>query len=437
MGLYGALIVRPTGAPGQAYGDADTAFDHEAVLVLSEIDKNLNNLADPNTFDLNDYDPTYWLINGEAHPATNHIAAIADNDVLLRYLNAGSTHHTMSLLGMHQRVIATDASLLPFPLEAVSQTIPTGQTADAIATPPCAGNYALYNRQLRVTTALPGALNHFPGGMQTFMDVTGAACAAPPPGANPVLYFSTLNVVDVPGTAAGTGDDDDSDIYQFNDDNTFTRLWDATANGVPSSSDVDALKVIDADTFYLSFVAGWTVPGVGGIADEDIVLFNAGTWSLFFDGSDVGLGNNGGEDVDAFEILSDGSVVVSVIGAPTATPDVPGITGEADEDLLRCTGTFGSATSCTWSMYFEGSDVGLSTNDGEDVDAADVSGSNVLLSTLGSFGVSGLSGADEDVFVCNGGTRGSATTCGSFALFFDGSAFGLTDDIDALDAVGP
>ena len=48
MGLYGALIVRPTSAPdvvipGQAYADAATTFVDEAVLVLSEIDPALNN----------------------------------------------------------------------------------------------------------------------------------------------------------------------------------------------------------------------------------------------------------------------------------------------------------------------------------------------------------------------------------------------------------
>ena len=50
MGLYGALIVRPTSAsdvviPGQAYADAATTFNDEAVLVLSEIDPALNNSA--------------------------------------------------------------------------------------------------------------------------------------------------------------------------------------------------------------------------------------------------------------------------------------------------------------------------------------------------------------------------------------------------------
>jgi len=54
MGLYGALIVRPTSAPdtpipGQAYDPVSTAYDVEATLVLSAVDPGFNATADPNT----------------------------------------------------------------------------------------------------------------------------------------------------------------------------------------------------------------------------------------------------------------------------------------------------------------------------------------------------------------------------------------------------
>ena len=190
---------------------------------------------------------------------------------------------------------------------------------------------------------------------------------------------------------------------------------------MPSSSS-------DSDTFYVSFLAGTTLPGVGAVASQDIARFDAGTWTMFFDGSDVGL-TAGAENIDAFEILSGTVVAVSTTG----NPDVPGITGEADEDLLRCTGTsFGNDTVCSWSFYFDGDDVGLQAG-AENVDGAAVVGANVYLSTTGNFSVTGLSGANEDVFSCNGGSRGAATTCTSFSMFFDGSANGITDDLDAID----
>ena len=126
-----------------------------------------------------------------------------------------------------------------------------------------------------------------------------------------------------------------------------------------------------------------------------------------------------------------GGAAVAV--STTGNPDVPGITGEADEDLLQCTGaSFGNDTVCSWSFYFDGEDVGLQAGP-ENVDAAAVVGPNVYLSTTGNFSVNSTSGANEDVFACNGGSRGPTTTCTSFSLFFDGSANGVTDDLDAID----
>ena len=50
----------------------------------------------------------------------------------------------------------------------------------------------------------------------------------------------------------------------------------------------------------------------------------------------------------------------------------------------------------------------------------------VYLSTTGNFAVAGLAGADEDVFACNSAQTGAATSCASYALFLDGSLFGLS-----------
>jgi len=118
---------------------------------------------------------------------------------------------------------------------------------------------------------------------------------------------------------------------------------------------------------------------------------------------------------------------------------VPGITGEASEDLLQCAGSFASTTTCAWSYYFEGSDVALTTGN-ENVDGAAILNGDVYLTTTGAFTTSdppgpptSLSGGGEDVFSCNGGSRGATTTCSSFSLFFDGSANGLNNNLDAID----
>ena len=182
MGLYGALIVRPTGfptVPGQAYGAATTAFDVEAILVLSQVDPAFN--AAPDTFLMTDYLATYWLINGKAYPDTDPILATTGQKVLLRYVNAGYDNTTMMLLGMHEQVLARDAYLLNNPFLANAETIPAGGTEDAIAAVPSSGagpnGFALYNRQLHVTNGaaclstgpcVPNP-NYTPGGMLTFI----------------------------------------------------------------------------------------------------------------------------------------------------------------------------------------------------------------------------------------------------------------------------
>ena len=253
--------------------------------------------------------------------------------------------------------------------------------------------------------------------------------AGPPPPAAAQLYFSTAGGLAVPDV---TGPYDDADIYSW-DGASFALVFDGSAAGLAGGADIDALVVVDSDTYYMSFTAngGTSVPTLGAVQDEDVVMYDAGTWSLYFDGSDAGvdLDDSNGEDVDAFEILPDGNVVISTTG----DPNVPGITGELQEDLLKCTGTFGSTTTCTWSYYFDAGDVGFTTG-GEDVDAAALDGTDLYLSTQGGFAVAGpLTGGGEDVFRCNGLTPGTATSCTGFAMFFDGSANGITDTLDAID----
>jgi FtsP/CotA-like multicopper oxidase with cupredoxin domain len=173
MGLYQALVVRPTTPTPQAYDSASTAYDVEATLVLSDIDPNFN--ADPGGFDMRDYRATYWLINGKAYPQTDAINATAGQRVLLRYLNAGHDNTTMALLGMHEHVLARDANLLPNPFDADAETIPAGETEDAIATVPAtpadtalANGFPLYNRQLHLGNGAP-ADPTAAGGMLTFI----------------------------------------------------------------------------------------------------------------------------------------------------------------------------------------------------------------------------------------------------------------------------
>jgi uncharacterized repeat protein (TIGR01451 family) len=244
-------------------------------------------------------------------------------------------------------------------------------------------------------------------------------------------YFSTAGNTVVPGVA---GANDDADIYAWNSDGSYARVFDASVAGVPAAADVDAFVYNGAGDVYLSFNNDTPVnlPGAGLVEDEDIVHWNGTTWSLHFDGSAVGLGDGGSaEDVDAFAILG-GSVLVSTFG----TPAVPGLTGLTDKDLLQCAGT-----SC--SVYFDGSDIALTTLV-EDIDFAGVAASGDLrLSTRGTFavasGASSLTGTGNQVFACTGPTTGATSACAGFAsvLTLPTLPTGVMDAISAVSAAAP
>ena len=215
-----------------------------------------------------------------------------------------------------------------------------------------------------------------------------------------------------------------------------------------SNEDIDAFCFLPDGSIIMSTAGTFSVPGPSGTPitgnGEDLLRFvptsvgatTAGTWSMYFDGSDVGLSASS-ENIDAVAVLSDGRVLISTTGSFS----VPGATGD-DEDLVSFTPTtFGAATSGTWSFYFDGSDVGLTANDAEDVDALDVreTGGNPILyfSTRGNFSVTGVSGANEDVAAFTPTTLGS-TTAGTFAssLAFDGSLLGLSSfNVDGFHLV--
>ncbi len=134
MGLAGALIVRPAGAPKQAYGDAATAFDYEYLFLLTEMDPNIHFAAElattPAAFDAIDttgYTPVLWFINGRNGPDTlagNNLAwmphqpynclprAHPGDTILLRLIGAGRELHPFHTHGNHNHQIARDGRML-------------------------------------------------------------------------------------------------------------------------------------------------------------------------------------------------------------------------------------------------------------------------------------------------------------------------------------
>ena len=184
---------------------------------------------------------------------------------------------------------------------------------------------------------------------------------------------------------------------------------------------------------YISPASSGTIGGVS-VANEDILAYNGTAYSMYFDGSDVGLSSF---TVGAFDVQNDGSILMSFTSAGT----IPGISSTVDDsDIVKFSPTSTGATTVgTFSLYFDGSDVGLSSSS-EEIDSVSVlPDGKILISTTGDISVTGVSGVDEDVLAFTPTALG-ATTTGSYAMYFDGSDVGLSnssnEDVDSLSIDG-
>lgn len=160
-------------------------------------------------------------------------------------------------------------------------------------------------------------------------------------------------------------------------------------------------------------------------ADEDILRYSTknGSWTKVFDGTNEGLPAAADIDALAYQPINLGQIYYMSFEQPTA---VPGLGTVDDSDVVAHTYVFGQ--SAIWSMVFDGSQYGLTT-DAEDVDAIDFGGAEPLrLSTLGGFSVpkyggGTLKGADEDVITF-------IQAQGTYTMFLDATTIGVLKDND-------
>jgi hypothetical protein len=186
-------------------------------------------------------------------------------------------------------------------------------------------------------------------------------------------------------------------------------------------------QAIGTEDIYLSASGSGNAGGIS-FADEDIMLCDRfggvpGTcsWSMFFDGSAEGVSNQ--SDLTAFHVEDDDNILMAF-----KTPKkIGGLKKVDDSDIVHFDRTAPNANSA-FSFYFDGSDVGLTTDD-ESIDAIgfDAAG-RLIISTDGDYSVpmSGggtLSGVDADLIVFNGTT--GPNTSGDFELYFDGASAGF------------
>jgi FtsP/CotA-like multicopper oxidase with cupredoxin domain len=162
MGLFGALIVRPSLGANYAYNRSDSQFtpEEEFLVLLSEIDPYLNQAVERGkNFNMNNYKPRYWLINGRGFPdsiADNYaswlpnqpygaLARIHEYDAathplpgMARYINVGTEDYPHHPHGNNGLVIGRDGRPLEtstggdLSFEKFAINIGPGQTWDVI-----------------------------------------------------------------------------------------------------------------------------------------------------------------------------------------------------------------------------------------------------------------------------------------------------------------
>lgn len=268
---------------------------------------------------------------------------------------------------------------------------------------------------------------------------TSTTTATATPTATPTYVAAQLILIssDANGNIGGLAYRDEDIIANDPTTNAWSLIFDGSDVGL-GNVDVDAFTFLADGRLLLSVDKDFTLNNFGKVDESDILVFTAtslgdntaGAWALYFDGSDVGLSDSG-EDIDALDFDQNGNLVISVTGSFKA----PGITGN-DEDLFVLTnGALGDNTSGTWALYFDGSDVSLSSSD-EDLQALwiDHAQSQLYFATHGDYSLpGGLKGNEDDIILCTYTSLGANTAC-TFTRFWNGDRDHNFDD-DAIDGL--
>lgn len=244
-------------------------------------------------------------------------------------------------------------------------------------------------------------------------------------------------------------DDDTPDFVYKNEDivtytpatGQFALFFDGSVCGL-ANTNLDDFDILDNGGFIFTLRSKFTIPGLGEVDDSDIIEYTpatqageCGTFTVRLKGADVGL-TKGAEDIDGLGVAADGSLLISTIG----TTKVPSGTSELvvkDQSLLKLSE---AGTIPTWSLYFDGADVGL-TRSSEDIrsvwedPALDAQGNqNLYLTLSGKFDVESWNedeGDKNDVEGCTLLQAGETTECAFFKLW-DGATVGAENQLDGL-----
>jgi subtilisin family serine protease len=216
------------------------------------------------------------------------------------------------------------------------------------------------------------------------------------------------------------------------------------SDGLLASSDMALAFVLEretAATLLFSSRGKRSYKDVPRADDEDVIALDLerGTFSLYFDGTDVGLARGA---VEGLVLLPDGDLLLC-LNRPL---EIPGLIGGPDgsvlvddSDVVRFTpSSLGETTAGVFTFHFDGSDVGL-TRSADAIDALGLLDGDLVISLRGRSRMEGLGRPDDSDLLLFEAEELGAGTRGTFTLLIDGSDVGLDrhpEDIDGLHVRG-
>lgn len=174
LGLLGPLVVMPADGSNRLY-PGGPVFDRQYTLVLSEFDDRLNDaIANSQTFDMADFDPNYFFVNGLSFPDTagdadTLVAMNQGESVALRLINAGVITSPMHFHGYHVEVATHDRVPETVVVDKDTVLVGVGECVDVILPVTQAGTFPLHTHFVPGVTANGVYVNPY-GGALIIMD---------------------------------------------------------------------------------------------------------------------------------------------------------------------------------------------------------------------------------------------------------------------------
>ena len=170
MGLAGPMVVTSAESEKHLFTDGPT-FDRQYTLVLHELDDRVNRaVASGSYFDMAEYEPNYFFVNGLSYPNTTTddetlIAMQVGERVALRFVNAGLIINPMHFHGYHVEVATRNRQVETAVIEKDTVLVDVDECVDVILPVNQRGAYPLHTHYVPGVTANGVYVNPYGGAL--------------------------------------------------------------------------------------------------------------------------------------------------------------------------------------------------------------------------------------------------------------------------------